>query len=172
MQPLTVPQLQAIVRDNVLPCEDRRVRKHLEAAVLAWQTKQAQLTEAVSEVKSAIVSTESEAIQPALTAALTVEVVAVKAFQAITSPEACTVYRGVLQAVCLAVVFMGLLAQKIALWCWDHRTETALYCWIEAVKDSLWFQELLTRGSIAEWVVARNLEDVLRKISGEGAIRE
>jgi hypothetical protein len=171
MQPLTVPQLQAIVRDNVLPCEDRRVRKHLEAAVLAWQAKQAQLTEAVSEVKTAIVSTEVEAIQPALTAALTLEAVVVKAFHVITSPEACTVYRGVLQAVCLAVVFMGLLAQKIALWCWNHRTDTALYCWIEAVKDSLWFRELLTRGSIAEWVLMRNVEDVLRKVCGGSAIR-
>ena len=105
-----------------------------------------EIVEAATEVKKTIVATEVDAIEPALIAAITIEDAAVAVFKALTSPKACAAYRSILQAACLAIVFMALLVGKAARWCWENRDKTAVYHWIrDAIASSPSIQWTLAR---------------------------
>ena len=75
----------------------------------------------------------------------------------------------------LAIVFAALTCIKIGTWCWEHRSDTAVYHWVEAWLDSPQGKSTIAHGLIIEWVVASWIEflghlsdDVRDRISDEG----
>jgi hypothetical protein len=54
----------------------------------------------------------------------------------------------------LAIVFAALTCIKIGTWCWNHRSDTAVYHWVEAWLDSPQGKSTIAHGLIIEWVVA------------------
>lgn len=122
-----------------------------------------EIVEAATEVKKTIVATEVDAIEPALIAAITIEDAAVAVFKALTSPKACAAYRSILQAACLAIVFMALLVGKAARWCWENRDRTAVYHWIKDAIGSRWGLRLRTEILGLVLVLSVVVDDCLAK---------
>jgi hypothetical protein len=89
---------------------------------------------------------------------LAIEEVVIAAFKALASPQACAVYRAVLQAVCLAIVFTAILLGKIGRWCWEHRSDTAGYHWVQDARNSKAFWKVRTELMIVMWILDRKIE--------------
>ena len=152
---MTINEMKAFCVANDIVVEgNKTMKKTFEAAIENWKAMQA----ATIEVKEAIVATEEESIEPALVASLAIEEVVIAVFKALTSPQACAVYRAALQAVCLAIVFTAILLGKIAVWCWEHRDRTAVYHWVQDALNFKAFWKVRTELVIVMWILDRKVE--------------
>jgi hypothetical protein len=153
----TIASLKAFAAEhNIVPVGNKSLK-------ITW----VEAIETYMEVQSEVIATAVEAVKDAeivaADAAEKVESAVVTAVVAVvtvlTSDAAIAVYRWVLKAVLLAIVFTVMMASKGAKWCWDNRHRaiktTAVYHWVNDALDSRKVREILTHGLIAEWVVSQ-----------------
>jgi hypothetical protein len=115
--------------------------------------------ESYMEVQAEVIATAKDAEIAAGLASEQIESAAVAVgavvIAVLTSDTAIGIYRGLLRAVMVTIVFVVFIVGKAIKWCWDNRHRTAVYHWISDAIDSRKGRELITHGLIAEWIAVQ-----------------
>jgi hypothetical protein len=96
--------------------------------------------ESFMKVKAESIAMAVDAEKASQQAATTIETVVLAAgaivVAAITSEAAVTIYRRTLKVLVFSIVLVLMLTGKLAQWCWEHRSDTAVYHWLRAAISS------------------------------------
>jgi hypothetical protein len=141
----TIATLKAFCIEHGIDTKGIKLKADWIAAVESYMEVQA---EVIATAKDAEIAAELASKQIE-TAAVAVGAVVVAA---LTSDTAIGIYRGLLRALMVAIVFAVFIVGKFIKWCWDNRHRTAVYHWVIDAIDSRMGRGLITHGLIAEWI--------------------
>ena len=152
---MTIQEMKAFCVENDITVEgNKRLKQTWETAIENWKSLQVQAT----AIKEETIATANEATEVSEKASVLVESFVVEVAKALTSEQAIGFYRSVLRIVMLAIVFAVMVCIKIGKWCWEHRSDTAVYHWVQDVRSSKVFWKARTEVLITKWILDRKVE--------------
>ena len=131
---------------NIIPVGNKSIKETWIKAITIYLAAQDSVIAVVvvADPIASDIATKTEAV------AVKVGTVAV---EILTSETAVLVYRVILKSIAFVLVMCWLVAVSAGKWCWAHRSNTAVYHWMNAAIESEATQWAIVYLVLGEWVL-------------------